>query len=115
MTWTAEDELRLIELHKKGKTARNIAIILGKNRNSIIGKRHRLGLKTLKIKPKKEVEMSYKTAEKAVPLLLVKSNECRWPLGEKNDFCCGEPTARSSYCQNHADIAYVYTKRITSK
>ena len=33
--------------------------------------------------------------------------QCRWPLGELADRCCGAPRVRGSYCEHHAAIAYL--------
>jgi len=42
--WSASDEARAVMLWKQGKTAREIAEQLGRTRNGIIGKMHRLKL-----------------------------------------------------------------------
>ena len=47
MSWTAEKEVKLRELWKKGHTASQIASVIGdKTRNAIIGKAHRLNLES---------------------------------------------------------------------
>ena len=42
--WSALDEARAVNMWKEGKTAREISVPLGRTRNSIIGKMHRLKL-----------------------------------------------------------------------
>ena len=111
MSWTPEREDKLRELWKKGRTASQIATLLGNTtRNAVIGKAHRLNLEaratsrksTSKINEKntnipeiKTQKLGRKARFKA--LLLDKNFEeenptklehltdtlCRWPLGEK--------------------------------
>ena len=53
MSWTEEKVNKLKELWGKGKTASQIAEILGGlSRNAVIGKAHRLNLSAIKIKSK---------------------------------------------------------------
>jgi len=42
-----------------------------------------------------------------VNLLDVTQGQCRWPVGADADrTCCGLPTARKSYCAEHAKVAF---------
>jgi hypothetical protein len=43
--WSDEDNAKLIELDKKGKRVRDIALIMGKSKNSVAGRLHRIRLK----------------------------------------------------------------------
>lgn len=42
--WTAEQDETLANLLKAGDTARKIGLVVGKSRNAVIGRAHRLGL-----------------------------------------------------------------------
>ena len=43
--WTDEDNVRLIELDKKGVRVRDIAIRMNKSKNSVAGRLHRIRIK----------------------------------------------------------------------
>ena len=109
MSWTPERVEKLKELWKKGRTASQIASMLGETtRNAIIGKAHRLNLEgrakskrpTLKVDTENVVKSEVKTQKlgrkaRFKALLLDKSFEqenpkkleeltdetCRWPIG----------------------------------
>ena len=109
MSWTAEKEIKLKELWKKGHTASKIAEILGDTtRNAVIGKAHRLSLQARAVSKKRSAKVNgennntqgFKTQKlgrkaKFKALLLDKNFEqenpkkleeltdltCRWPIG----------------------------------
>ena len=109
MSWTPEREDKLRELWKKGRTASQIASLLGNTtRNAVIGKAHRLNLEaravskrsTFKVNKENNVKTEIKTQKlgrkaRFKALLLDKSFEqenpkkleeltdetCRWPIG----------------------------------
>ena len=120
MSWTPEREEKLKELWKKGHSGSQIANILGgTTRNAVIGKAHRLKLKSRSVSRKTETKISsdknstqevktQRLSRKArfKALLLDKNFEpenpkklteltddtCRWPIGhpyEKDFYFCG--------------------------
>ena len=115
MSWTEEKVNKLKELWGKGKTASQIAEILGGlSRNAVIGKAHRLNL-SAKIRPKnfnQETNNNYKknneissdksrkfTRSRFKSLLIennfepespkqleeLDDNTCKWPIGHPNE------------------------------
>ena len=105
MVWTEEMMNTLKTLWSEGKSASEIAEILGQDisRNAVIGKAHRLGVSGRPSPIKK------KTGQ---PLTLLSMTErmCKWPFGDpkKADFhFCGRPVAATiTYCPEHRSIAY---------
>lgn len=111
MEWN-EDRVELLKsLWSKGRTASQIAEELGDiTRNAVIGKVHRLGLKSrpspirrdrIMVPPPKPVESRPKR---------VSERECHWPIGhprESGFHFCGAPAEQDRpYCAAHCAIAY---------
>jgi GcrA cell cycle regulator len=126
MSWTEERVTLLRELWGNGKSASEIAEILGGvTRNAVIGKAHRLQLsgRPSPIKAKGdgegegEVEMEAKPPRKkakeepqGATILSLTDLMCRWPIGDPKlpgfSFC-GKPTNGTlPYCKEHAQAAY---------
>ena len=136
MGWTPDQVNKLKELYGKGSTASQIATIIGKTRNSIIGKSFRLKL-SAKIIPKNNnlkhvsqrqehtTQPGRKTRKsKFKSLLLDKDfepenpksleelhdNICRWPIGHPNEpnfYFCGRKSMKEfSYCRLHVLWAF---------
>lgn len=130
MSWTDERVALLKRLWCEGKTAAEIAKELGNvSRNAVIGKAHRLKLSN-RVSPIQQnkkpavatgkpqtqaVEIKVHKApaqdnQKSIPLLDLKANECRWPLGDPRDqgfgFCGCRSIAGLPYCGEHAKLAY---------
>lgn len=129
MSWTDERVNLLKQLWGEGKTAAEIAKVLGDGitRNAVIGKAHRLKLSSrlspiqqnTSKKPKAEaalpriVKPSVKLPEfKGMELKLVdlKERMCRWPNGDPREegfsFCGHETVAGLPYCDAHCRAAY---------
>tara|TARA_B100001121_G_scaffold76860_1_gene68083 strand:+ start:2752 stop:3255 length:504 start_codon:yes stop_codon:yes gene_type:complete len=113
MSWTDEKVAKLRELWGKGKTANQIAEIIGGiTRNAVIGKAHRLNLsakiKTRYVSPKKNIEnniennnsKSFKGRRSRFKSLIIENdfepenpkqleeldeNSCKWPIGHPNE------------------------------
>ena len=124
MSWTEERVAKLKELWGKGKTASQIAEIIGGiSRNSVIGKAHRLNL-SAKIKTRTTVsnqnfenslqennKIKKGRRSKFKSLIIEKDfepenpkqleeldeNSCKWPIGhpdEKNFYFCGRSSLK---------------------
>ena len=126
MAWTDERIAKLKELWEKGLSASQIAAELaeGVTRNAVIGKAHRLGLKSrpspVKADPKKKTKAKpkpppkkveeVKDAEKRIGLLDLTERICKWPIGhpgEADFHFCGEPSVDGlPYCQPHCEEAF---------
>ncbi|MEM1021747.1 MAG: GcrA family cell cycle regulator [Sphingomonadales bacterium] len=118
MSWTDERIEALRKLWDEGLSASQIAEKLGEGvtRNAVIGKAHRLGLKSrpspvkseaaaAKPKPKAPTKASGK-----VSLLDLTERICKWPIGHPTDddfHFCGKPAKPGfPYCDEHCEIAY---------
>ena len=136
MSWTPDQVSKLKELYGKGNTAGQIAAIIGKTRNSIIGKGFRLklsaksipknnNLKHVSQRKENTTQSGRKTRKsKFKSLLLDKNfepenpksleelhdNICRWPIGHPNEpnfYFCGRKSMKDfSYCKLHVLYAF---------
>ena len=102
MTWTDERVDVLKQLWDEGKTASQIASVLGITRNAVIGKAHRIGVSR---RPS-----PIKRRKPGVTILELTDRMCKWPIGDPrdNDFrFCGKQSANGlPYCQDHCLQAY---------
>ena len=105
--YTPEQDLQLIELTKEGLSSAEIAKIIGKTRNSIIGRRHRLQFKAKPYVAKQE--KSLLTTVKKVPQF-PKSDLCQFPYGDvghQDFYFCSKPIVQGQvYCLNCCQTAY---------
>ena len=119
MSWTDERIGKLKELWDKGLSASQIATELGDvTRNAVIGKAHRLGLKSRPSPVKSESAKPKKAPPKEVPqpdgnqisLLDLTERVCKWPIGHPGEpdfhFCGKSSEAGVPYCVEHCQMAY---------
>lgn len=119
MSWTEDRIEKLRKLWDKGLSASQIAAELGEvTRNAVIGKAHRLALKSrpspVKIDKKKAAPKAKKIVQEppAEKLTLLDLNEriCKWPIGHPGDddfhFCGKHSEPAVPYCPTHCAMAY---------
>ncbi len=131
MSWTDERVTLLKKMWCEGKTAAEIAKELGNvTRNAVIGKAHRLKLSNRvspiqqnkkpvavpagKVQPqlaeRKVQKTDFQDNRKGIPLVDLKAQECRWPLGDPREahfgFCGHASVAGLPYCAEHTRMAY---------
>lgn len=119
MAWTDDRIGKLKELWDKGLSASQIAGELGDvTRNAVIGKAHRLGLKSRpspvkseSAKPKEAAPKPQpKQTEKRIALLDLTERTCKWPIGHPGDpdfhFCGDASEPGVPYCPPHCAMAY---------
>ncbi len=136
MSWTDERVTLLKQLWGEGKTAAEIAKVLGDGitRNAVIGKAHRLKLSSRlspiqqNALPKKQkssdapkpvfIKPAVKLPEfkgKGVKMVDLKDRMCRWPNGDPQEesfsFCGCESVPGLPYCDTHARAAYQVPSR----
>ncbi len=113
MNWTDERVAQLRQLWGSGKSASEIADLLGGvSRNAVIGKAHRLGLsgRPSPIKKKKAKAEIVEAKPAGATILNLTERMCRWPIGDPKQpgfRFCGKPSMPNlPYCAEHAAIAY---------
>jgi GcrA cell cycle regulator len=120
MAWTDERIQLLQSLWEKGLSASQIATELGEGitRNAVIGKAHRLGLKSrpspLKAvppqKPAAKPVKEKKESEEKITILTLTERICKWPIGHPGEpdfhFCGKKSQPGQPYCAKHASMAY---------
>ena len=110
MIWTDEKIDLISSLWKQGKSASEIAVIIGDgvSRNAIIGKAHRLGLAGRPSPIKKQ-------EQKLATLHMLTERMCKWPIGDpkKPDFhFCGKAVdVAVTYCPKHRAKAYTAARK----
>lgn len=131
--WTTGQIETLMRLWQAGARTADIGAAIGKNKNGVIGKAHRLGLaprrrgtprtnaaRPMPLKPKKIIVGSRGSPSHVVfekeytpnntALLDLKKQQCRWPLGDplKPDFqwCGNDRMADCPYCEQHRQMAF---------
>ncbi|MHA1550017.1 MAG: GcrA family cell cycle regulator [Alphaproteobacteria bacterium] len=144
MSWTSTRIAKLKKLWEKGLSTTEIGTKLGFSKNAVVGKAHRLGLKsrqatTKKIKRKIAPKISKgapaknirensssenktsikKSQSKIISILDLKPGMCRWPMEDprSDEFSfCGEPTfGKKPYCLKHCSQAYTLVAKDKEK
>jgi GcrA cell cycle regulator len=119
MDWTDEKISELTGMWSAGLTAGAIGKQLGITKNAVVGKVHRLGLKS-RPSPIRQKSIAKHVAEKPAPRIFTLADmspqTCRWPSGDPKhaDFrCCGRRVSEGKpYCPEHCDIAYVKYNKV---
>lgn len=120
MAWTEDRIEKLKKLWDDGLSASQIAKELGEGvtRNAVIGKAHRLGLKSRPSPVKTDTEKkkaapkpaARASDKKLVTLLDLNDRMCKWPIGHPGDadfHFCGKPSEPGMpYCARHCAEAY---------
>lgn len=119
LAWTDERIKLLQRLWEKGLSASQIASELGDGitRNAVIGKAHRLGLKSrpspLKAAPPQKAQAKQtktKSDSEKVTLLQLTDRICKWPIGHPGEpdfhFCGKKSESGQPYCAKHSVMAY---------
>lgn len=127
--WSKEEDRCLRALWLEGKTAAQIERMIGRSRNAVIGRAHRLNLerrenpcppkvkfgfdpKSGRIYPKYTTTHKRKLGhqekpEKTYTLSDLGMNMCRFPFGEKTPYSfCGRTTDGKHYCAEHIALCY---------
>jgi GcrA cell cycle regulator len=138
MPWTTENMETLRQMWADGASASKIGEVVGKTRNAVIGKVHRLKLtprqRTSSVKHDKPRTRSRKArpptlptrplptsptvvSEYPVSLMELRPRHCRFPLWnatEHTGLFCGDPATVGPYCQEHARACFTsnYAQRI---
>lgn len=122
MSWS-DDRIELLkQLWEKGLSASQIAEELGQGvtRNAVIGKAHRLGLKSRPSPVKADVPKKAAPQQKPKPkpaakpqrvtLLDLSDKICKWPHGHPGEedfhFCGKSVQPGFPYCPEHCAVAY---------
>ncbi len=116
MSWTEERILNLTALWKEGRSASEIAGVLGNvTRNAVIGKVHRLKLDGRPSPIKGPVRPRVKKIAVSSQAAVFSDKACKWPIGDPRQpdfhFCCGEAEPGLPYCAQHAAVAYQPARR----
>lgn len=115
ITWSSEDDSRLIELLSKGHSYQEVADMMLRTRSSIAGRAHRLKHKGSTIVRKKiqrkVLTLPIDTSPQEflhMKLIDLGPKNCRWPSDEKVEgqytFCGVSTLEGKSYCGHHYHI-----------
>ena len=135
MSWNEENIRELRRLWDAGYSASAIGKQIGITKNAVIGKAHRLGLKSRPSPIKRggatkaaiapvlrkapPVEAPPMPAPRPAPRKIANGPSCLWPIGDPGtaDFrFCGKPSiAGKPYCAEHCAKAYITRTRNESE
>lgn len=134
--WTDDETTKLITMVKKGFNSKKMSVELGKTRNAVLGKAHRLRLKIkrdtgAKVKaPARERERAVETRTMARPpasptvqdeyeILSMTNTQCRWIEGEvdglNTKYCRQQTIGTTSYCQHHFERSRQRVRQSTDR
>ena len=135
MSWTDEDIERLKKLWSEGHSTAEIGRLIGKSKNAVVGKAHRLSLaarpspiKKSSVTPKpvetpkappqpmaQDIAPAMPSQASMTPRGKAKGPACQWPYGHPDDaefkFCLREVQNGKPYCAEHCQIAYIPPNR----
>lgn len=101
-TWTSEEDELLVLYLNENISCRDVAIKMGKTRNAVIGRKARLGINSVRDKPKKEI---VKLPSIAPVASFPNHGHCVYPIGDiRQDgfsFCGLSVNGRKQYCERH--------------
>lgn len=122
MSWTDARIKQLKKLWQKGVSTIEIAKEFGISKNAVVGKVHRLGLKSRPSPINKEATAAAPKVKKNktnIELHELKINSCRWlveELGNNKFLFCGEQVVTGKpYCPKHCAIAYSSIKDLSEE
>jgi len=134
MSWNEENIRELRRLWDAGYSASAIGKQIGITKNAVIGKAHRLGLKSRPspikrgvtksviapvVRKAPPVETPPMPALRPAPRKTANGPSCLWPIGDPGaaDFhFCGEPSIDGKpYCSEHCAKAYITRSRSESE
>ncbi|MDE0800648.1 MAG: global cell cycle regulator GcrA-like protein [Rhodospirillaceae bacterium] len=111
--WTDDRIAKLKKLWTEGLPTGEIGKRLGVSKNAVVGKAHRLSLKSRPSPIRRAVKKAEPKKEEVTVFTLANltSMTCRWPNGdpkEDNFHFCGKPVFQTKpYCAEHCAAAYV--------
>ena len=111
--WTDDRIAKLKKLWTEGLPTGEIGKRLGVSKNAVVGKAHRLSLKSRPSPIRRAVKKAETKKEEVTVFTLANltSMTCRWPNGdpkEDNFHFCGKPVFQTKpYCAEHCAAAYV--------
>ena len=136
--WTQEEYNVLRKMAAEAKTTTIIAEVLGRTRNSVIGKAKRLGVRLLGkanhgnskhpwkkqtkcisernqvrriLKTKEFVKPVKKERSKGISIFDIREGQCRWINGEgRYGLMCGQIANSGSWCKEHNAIVFTPSK-----
>ena len=130
MSWTDDDIAKLKKLWAEGHSTAEIGRLIGKSKNAVVGKAHRLSLaarpspiKKSAVTPKAVETPRLEPTEMPKPspaqVLTLKTKAsgplCQWPYGHPDDpdfkFCLRPVLPGKPYCAEHCQIAYIPANR----
>lgn len=133
MLWTEERLTELKARHEQGESSGEIAYAMHTSRNAVIGKLHRLGLRTARGAPQRTnrarrrrrkplmvvkmprllpdvlpIELPLDEFEHPKPLIELTDAECHWPGrgSPATEFCAAPVFPGRPYCARHTLAAY---------